>query len=186
MSWVGRDGSWLLHNYVGAFPKRATIAYPDLRRGAIFGGMQSCLKVLRRYESQEQRGYKEITHSHLVLLSQKLRSQLCHSVPEGIHVLYLLTPACLCNPQHASSPDVADILITKTACLARIITVNLSFNEMAALLPRKISHGATSLRFCCVFFLDLHHNLFCARVGLFTISGTKKYKLSRILEKTTL
>ena len=32
------------------------------------------------------------------------------------------------------------------------------------LIPLKISHGATSLGFCCVFFVDLHHNLFCARV----------------------
>lgn len=124
MSWVGRDGSWLLGNDVGPFPKRANIAYLHLRRGAIFGGMQSCLKVLRRYESQEQRGYKEITLSRLGLLSQKLRSQLCHSVREGIRLLYLLTPAsCLCNPQHASSPDAPDIPISETVCLARRITV---------------------------------------------------------------
>ena len=32
------------------------------------------------------------------------------------------------------------------------------------LLPCKISHGATSLRFCYIFFIYLHHNLFCARV----------------------
>jgi len=56
--------------------KKSCYCIPRFKKRGGFGGIQSCLKVLRHYESQERRGAEAVTHSYLAFGLKKIRSQL--------------------------------------------------------------------------------------------------------------